>query len=56
MKEDLSPTVRVRMFLVVFMVGLTLSGLSAIPLRWELEILYPLMGSGSWLSESIPAF
>jgi hypothetical protein len=56
MIKDLSAMDRVRLFLVIFMVGLTLSGLSAIPLQWELGILYPLMGSGSWLSESIPAF
>jgi hypothetical protein len=55
-RKHLSPTDRVRMLLVIFMVGLTLSGFSAIPLRREIEILYPFMRSGSWLSEYIPAF
>jgi hypothetical protein len=55
-RKHLSPTDRVRMLLVIFMVGLTLSGFSAIPLQREIKILYTFMGSGSWLSEYIPAF
>ena len=56
MKQHLSQMNRVRIFLIIFMVGLILSGLSAIPLQWELKILYPMMGSGSWLSNYMPAF
>lgn len=56
MKNELSLINRVRIFLVIFMVGLALSGLSAIPLQWELGILYRFTGSGSWLSDYIPAF
>ena len=47
---------RVRALLIFFMFGLVLSGLSAIPLRWELEIIEPLFGASSWFSNFFPAF
>lgn len=55
MKMFSDPLVRVRALLIFFMIGLALSGLSAVPLQWELDILKPLFGSGSLFSRSIPA-
>ncbi len=48
------PLVRVRALLIFFMIGLALSGLSAIPLQWEVEILKSLFGSGSEFGRILP--
>ena len=45
----------IRSLLVFFMVGLLLSGLSAIPLQWEVEILRTLFGSGSRFGQFLPS-
>ncbi len=45
MKNFSSLLNRIRALLIVFMFGLVLSGLSAIPLQWELEIIKPLFGT-----------
>jgi len=45
---------KVRVFIVLFMIGLTLSGLTAIPAQWETEILRNLFGTGTWLGNSLP--
>jgi hypothetical protein len=45
----------IRALLLFFMGGLILSGLSAVPLQWEVGILMPLFGSGSWFSQFFPA-
>ncbi len=37
---------RVRWWLILFLVGLVLSGVTAIPLAWELDILARLIGPG----------
>ena len=55
MKMFPDPLVRVRVLLIFFMIGLVLSGLSAVPLQWELDILKPLFGSGSQFSRFFPA-
>jgi hypothetical protein len=47
---------RIRAMLMVFMIGLVFSGLTAIPLEWEVEFLKTWFGSGSWLSDSLPDF
>lgn len=47
---------RIRALLVIFMAGLVLSGLSAIPLQWEVEILKPWLGSESRVSNFLPEF
>jgi hypothetical protein len=36
------------------MVALWISGLTAIPLVWEVNILKPLFGNGTWLASSVP--
>ena len=45
---------RVQLLLIFFITALTLSGLTAIPLRWELGILQQWAGPGSTLGEAIP--
>jgi hypothetical protein len=44
----------VRLLLVFFMLALAVSGLTAIPLRWELDLLALLAGPGSVLGSSLP--
>ncbi len=45
---------RVRAILVFFMLALTVSGITAIPLQWELEILNGLAGSETTLGLRLP--
>jgi hypothetical protein len=47
---------RIRTWIILFMAGLVLSGLSAIPLEWELGILQPWFGSGSRVEGFLPEF
>lgn len=54
MKSFSDPRYRIRALLIFFLVGLVLSGLSAVPLQWEMEILKRLFGSGSLLSQLLP--
>jgi len=51
MKNILDPLYFIHALLLVFMIGLILSGLSAIALQWEIGILEPLLGSGSGFSQ-----
>lgn len=46
---------RFRIVLVLFMIGLILSGLTAFPLVWELNILHRLIGPGTWMENLFPA-
>ncbi len=46
---------RVRALLLFFILALTASGLTAIPLQWELGVLDRLLGSGSSLGNLVPA-
>ena len=46
---------RIRFLLIFFMCGLILSGLTAIPLKWELKLLMPFVEKGSQLSIIFPA-
>ena len=45
---------RVRLLIVFFIVGLTLSGLTAIPSEWETGILKQLFGTGTWFGDFLP--
>ncbi len=47
--------VRYRLALGIFIAGLTLSGVSAFPLQWELSILNRWFGSGQNGSDFLPA-
>lgn len=46
---------RIRFLLIFFMCALIASGLSAIPLQWELEVLLPWVGKSSPLGMTFPA-
>ena len=55
MKNISDPLFRIRALLLFFMAGLVLSGLSALPLQWEVDILKSLVGSGSQLGQFFPS-
>ena len=46
---------RIRILLIFFMCALAASGLTAIPLQWELKILMPLFQQGSQFNSFFPA-
>jgi hypothetical protein len=54
MKNNPDPMAMIRALLVFFMIGLLLSGLSAIPLQWEVEILRTFFGPGSRFGQYLP--
>lgn len=54
MNITLSRMVRIRALLVFFILALTMSGLTAIPLQWELGILNRLAGSESAIGQMLP--
>jgi hypothetical protein len=45
---------RIRFLLIFFIFALTVAGLTAIPLRWELGLLNQWFGTGSFLSQILP--
>lgn len=46
---------RIRCLLILFVVGLVLGGLTAFPLKIEVDILNGLLGQGSWCEDFWPA-
>ena len=54
MQETLVLKRRVRALVLFFMLALTLSGLTAVPLSWELGLLNHLAGSGSSIGARLP--
>lgn len=46
---------RVRRLLVFFITALVLSGLTAVPLKWEVDILESLLGEGTVVERAWPA-
>src|SRR5512140_864938 len=46
---------RIRFLLIFFMFALVLSGLTAIPLQWELKVLMPLVRLGTEWEIIVPA-
>jgi hypothetical protein len=46
---------RIKILLVFFVSALAVSGLTAIPLQWELKIIMSLFGDGTVLSSMFPA-
>ncbi len=46
---------RIRLWLIVFVVGLLISGVTAFPLVWEVNVLRGWVGSGSALGAALPA-
>src|SRR5436190_13594106 len=54
MKNIISREVRVRGLILLFILGLTVSGLLAIPAQWEATVLKQLLGSDSQFSNLLP--
>lgn len=50
-----APQKRIRFLLIFFMSALVLSGLTAIPLQWELKVMIPLVKLGTQWGIMIPA-
>jgi hypothetical protein len=40
---------RINLLLTFFITALLISGLTALPLRWEIVLLYRLLGPGTWM-------
>jgi hypothetical protein len=46
---------RIRWLLVAFTAGLAISGLTAVPLMWEINLLHQFIGPGTFMSQTWPA-
>ncbi len=46
---------RIRYLLYFFIFGLAISGITAIPLRWEIDLLNRWIGQGTWMQSLWPA-
>ena len=46
---------RIKILLIFFICALAVSGLTAIPLQWELKIITSLLGHGSMIGSGFPA-
>jgi hypothetical protein len=55
MKKYPASLERARFLLIFFMIALTLSGLTAIPLQWELDLLNQWFGLDSFVRQSWPS-
>ncbi|RME45303.1 MAG: hypothetical protein D6791_11090 [Chloroflexi bacterium] len=53
--DDHAALRRIRLGLLLFMLGLVVSGVTAIPLRYELSLLEGWLGPGTWVGEQWPA-
>ena len=42
---------RIRYLLVFFTISLIISGLTAVPLKWEIDILQNTVGEGTWMEQ-----
>ncbi len=47
--------IRIRLLLIFFIVALVVSGATAFPLKWEIDILLKLFGPGTFLASVWPA-
>jgi len=45
---------RVRDLLIFFIVALVVSGLTAVPLKWEIDVLQNTIGEGTWMERVFP--
>ena len=52
--SKISLQTQVRVLIIFFMIALSISGLTAIPLGWEVNILRNLFGNGTWMSSFLP--
>ncbi len=55
MKIAFAPAYRVRLLIIFFMMALVISGITAIPLQWELSILDRLLGMQSFAASIWPS-
>jgi len=55
MKDKMTVQNRIRFLLLFFMCALIFSGLTAIPLRWELKIIMPFLTDGSFFGRLFPS-
>ena len=46
---------RIRFLIIFFMIALSISGLTAIPLFWEVGLLHKFLGFGTWFANLWPA-
>lgn len=46
---------RIKVLISLFMLGLIISGLTAIPLVWEIELLQKYLGIGTWMDSVCPS-
>lgn len=46
---------RVRCLLAFFILALVLSGVTAVPLTWEMSILESVVGEGAWMGQAWPS-
>ena len=46
--------IQARILIIIFIIALLISGLTAIPLVWEVNILRNLFGTGTWLASFMP--
>jgi len=56
MTNNIALQQRIRFLLIFFICALLFSGLTAIPLQWELELLMPLLERSTRLSSMFPIF
>ncbi len=54
MQQVFPEIARVRGLLILFMIGLVVSGLLAIPVHWEIEVLRSLFGTGTGPGDLVP--
>ena len=47
---------RIRLLITFYITVLTVAGITAIPLEWEIRILKLIFGSGTWMAAIWPAF
>ena len=45
---------KIRIWLYIFIIYLLLSGLTALPLNWELKILHNMIGEGTSIEKTLP--
>ncbi len=42
---------RIRYLLILFSLALVISGLTAVPIKWEIDILQDIIGEGTWMEQ-----
>jgi hypothetical protein len=50
-----NPFFRIRLLLASFIAALAVSGITAVPLKWEIGLLNQFLGEGSWITPTWPS-